>query len=63
MRACCRVDLLPLLSLAPQSLVISPEFQHILRILNTNIDGRRKVGYCALLSVTAQAVYARHIRF
>lgn len=26
-----------------QSLVISPEFQHILRILNTNIDGRRKV--------------------
>ncbi|CAM9417859.1 unnamed protein product [Phaeothamnion confervicola] len=27
----------------PQSLVISPEFQHILRILNTNIDGRRKV--------------------
>ncbi|CAM9148273.1 unnamed protein product [Ectocarpus sp. 4 AP-2014] len=27
------------------SLVISPEFQHILRILNTNIDGRRKVQY------------------
>ncbi|CAI5711565.1 unnamed protein product [Hyaloperonospora brassicae] len=25
------------------SLVISPDFQHILRILNTNIDGRRKV--------------------
>ncbi|CAM9793840.1 unnamed protein product, partial [Hapterophycus canaliculatus] len=23
----------------------SPEFQHILRILNTNIDGRRKVQY------------------
>ncbi|CAM9149704.1 unnamed protein product [Choristocarpus tenellus] len=27
------------------SLVISQEFQHILRILNTNIDGRRKVQY------------------
>jgi hypothetical protein len=25
-----------------QSLVIGPDFQHILRILNTNIDGRRK---------------------
>eukprot|EP01083_Nonionella_stella_P255238 876314_1 len=24
------------------SLVITPDFQHILRILNTNIDGRRK---------------------
>ena len=32
------------------SLVISPDFQHILRILNTNIDGRRKVMY-ALTSV------------
>ena len=27
------------------SLVISPAFQHILRVLNTNIDGRRKVMY------------------
>ena len=27
------------------SLVISPDFQHILRVLNTNIDGRRKVMY------------------
>lgn len=26
-----------------QSLVIGPDFQHILRILNTNVDGRRKV--------------------
>ncbi|KAF1335303.1 40s ribosomal protein s18, partial [Globisporangium splendens] len=25
------------------SLVIGPDFQHILRILNTNVDGRRKV--------------------
>lgn len=25
-----------------QSLVIGPDFQHILRILNTNVDGRRK---------------------
>ena len=32
------------------SLVISPDFQHILRVLNTNIDGRRKVMY-ALTSI------------
>eukprot|EP00619_Florenciella_sp_RCC1007_P014108 CAMPEP_0205906442 /NCGR_PEP_ID=MMETSP1325-20131115/1949_1 /ASSEMBLY_ACC=CAM_ASM_000708 /TAXON_ID=236786 /ORGANISM="Florenciella sp., Strain RCC1007" /LENGTH=146 /DNA_ID=CAMNT_0053272457 /DNA_START=29 /DNA_END=469 /DNA_ORIENTATION=+ len=31
------------------SLIISPDFQHILRILNTNIDGRRKV----MFSLTA----------
>lgn len=36
-----RLFLVP--TLPAQSLVISPEFQHILRILNTNIDGRRKV--------------------
>jgi small subunit ribosomal protein S18e len=30
----------------PQSdLVVGPDFQHILRILNTNIDGRIKVMY------------------
>ncbi len=27
------------------SLVVGSEFQHILRVLNTNIDGRRKVPY------------------
>jgi len=27
------------------SLILSPEFQHILRVLNTNIDGRRKIMY------------------
>lgn len=27
-----------------QSLVIPDKFQHILRIMNTNIDGKRKVG-------------------
>ena len=32
------------------SLVISPDFQHILRVLNTNIDGRRKVMF-ALTSI------------
>ncbi|KAJ0401902.1 hypothetical protein P43SY_003519 [Pythium insidiosum] len=32
------------------SLVIGPDFQHILRILNTNIDGRRKV-WVALTSI------------
>jgi|UniRef100_A0A7S2BE88 small subunit ribosomal protein S18e len=31
------------------SLIISPDFQHILRILNTNIDGTRKV----MFSLTA----------
>lgn len=30
-------------SVIVQSLVIGPDFQHILRILNTNVDGRRKV--------------------
>ena len=27
------------------ALMMSPDFQHILRVLNTNIDGRRKVMY------------------
>jgi len=27
------------------SLVVDPDFQHILRMLNTNVDGRRKVPY------------------
>lgn len=34
----------------PQSLIITPEFQHILRILNTNVDGTRSVQY-ALTSI------------
>lgn len=29
----------------PQSLVIPEKFQHILRVLNTNIDGRRKIAF------------------
>lgn len=33
-----------------QSLVVGPDFQHILRILNTNIDGRRKC-WIALTSI------------
>jgi len=28
-----------------QSLVIPEKFQHILRVMNTNIDGRRKVAF------------------
>ncbi len=28
-----------------QSLVIPDKFQHILRVMNTNIDGRRKVPF------------------
>jgi len=28
-----------------QSLVIPEKFQHILRVMNTNIDGRRKVPF------------------
>ncbi|XP_014749522.1 PREDICTED: 40S ribosomal protein S18, partial [Sturnus vulgaris] len=31
--------------LSPQSLVIPEKFQHILRVLNTNIDGRRKIAF------------------
>ena len=30
---------------SPMSLVIESNFQHILRMLNTNIDGRQKVMY------------------
>mmetsp|Transcript_46891 Transcript_46891/g.94591 ORF Transcript_46891/g.94591 Transcript_46891/m.94591 type:complete len:155 (+) Transcript_46891:49-513(+) len=29
--------------MAETALMMSPDFQHILRVLNTNIDGRRKV--------------------
>ena len=28
-----------------QALVLPEKFQHILRVMNTNIDGRRKVPY------------------
>ena len=35
--------LTPFPSSQSSPLLISPDFQHILRILNTNIDGRRKV--------------------
>ncbi|CBN75754.1 conserved unknown protein [Ectocarpus siliculosus] len=41
----CRSGSVLLRRVRAMSLVISPEFQHILRILNTNIDGRRKVQY------------------
>ena len=30
---------------AAMSLVIPEKFQHILRVLNTNIDGRRKIAF------------------
>lgn len=33
-----------------QSLKLSPDFQHILRVLNTNIDGKRNVQF-ALTSI------------
>lgn len=39
----------------PQSLVIPEKFQHILRVLNTNIDGRRKIAF----AITAIKVRAR----
>ncbi|XP_014118299.1 PREDICTED: 40S ribosomal protein S18 isoform X2 [Pseudopodoces humilis] len=31
--------------IVPKSLVIPEKFQHILRVLNTNIDGRRKIAF------------------
>lgn len=37
------VFLLPVRDVSFQSLVIPEKFQHILRIMNTNIDGNRKV--------------------
>lgn len=39
---CVRLTLFPS---ASQSLVIPEKFQHILRVLNTNIDGRRKIAF------------------
>ncbi|XP_045625086.2 small ribosomal subunit protein uS13 isoform X1 [Procambarus clarkii] len=43
---CCRVThrgASPSLQTAAMSLVVPEKFQHILRLMNTNIDGRRKV--------------------
>jgi small subunit ribosomal protein S18e len=34
----------------PQSLVANEEFQHILRVLNTNVDGKQKIMF-ALTSI------------
>ncbi len=33
-----------------QSLIVGEEFQHILRVLNTNVDGRQKIMF-ALTSI------------
>jgi Ribosomal protein S13/S18 len=41
--AACATDLL--WCLPAQSLVAGEEFQHILRVLNTNVDGKQKVMY------------------
>ena len=35
----------PAFGLSAQSLVAGEEFQHILRVLNTNVDGKQKVMY------------------
>lgn len=37
------------------SLVIPEKFQHILRVLNTNIDGRRKIAF-AITAIKVKAV-------
>jgi hypothetical protein len=37
--------LLPPLEKTTQSLVAGDDFQHILRVLNTNVDGKNKVMY------------------
>ena len=44
---CCRALVLPTLDIANSqgSLVFDGEFQHILRILNTNVDGTQNVVY------------------
>uniref|UniRef100_A0A453M1R7 40S ribosomal protein S18 n=1 Tax=Aegilops tauschii subsp. strangulata TaxID=200361 RepID=A0A453M1R7_AEGTS len=34
----------------PQSLIAGEEFQHILRVLNTNVDGKQKIMF-ALTSI------------
>ena len=40
----------PSLSFQSQSLIANDGFQHILRVLNTNVDGRNKIMY-ALTSI------------
>lgn len=42
---CARTPHPPRLPRTPQSMIATPEFQHILRILNTNVDGRQRVMY------------------
>lgn len=38
-----KILLLKICSFDLQSLVVPEKFQHILRVMNTNIDGRRKI--------------------
>jgi len=42
------------------SLVIPEKFQHILRVMNTNIDGRRKVAF-ALMAIKGVGRRYSHI--
>ena len=43
-----------------QSLVIPEKFQHILRVLNTNIDGRRKIMFAlTAIKVGQKSSYPR----
>ena len=43
--------------LFPQALVIPEKFQHILRVLNTNIDGKQKIMFALTsIKVSGQAI-------
>lgn len=44
-----------------QSLVIPEKFQHILRVLNTNIDGRRKIAFAITAIKGAGRRYAHMV--
>ena len=47
-------------SLCSQALVIPEKFQHILRVLNTNIDGKQKIMF-ALTSIKVSKIILRHV--
>lgn len=47
-----------------QSLVIPEKFQHILRVLNTNIDGRRKIAFAiTAIKVSRDARFCLNVIF
>ena len=51
---------LVMLSFFPQALVIPEKFQHILRVLNTNIDGKQKIMF-ALTAIKVSGISMKEL--